>query len=60
MSAFAPFSSTHTQSRMNRLKDFFGDPQEPESQDDFYEVDGQYDSFAVSRETAIEIERRLD
>jgi hypothetical protein len=45
---------------MNRLKDFFGDPQEPESQDDFFEVDSHYDSFAVSRETAIEIERRLD
>lgn len=45
---------------MNRLKDFFDNPQEPESHGDFYEVDCHYDSFAVSRETAIEIERHLD
>jgi hypothetical protein len=45
---------------MNRLKDFFNDPQEPESQDDFYVVEKRYGSFAVSRQTAVEIERVLD
>ena len=45
---------------MNRLKDFFHDPREPESQDDFYEVEKRYRSFAVTRQTAAAIERALD
>jgi len=45
---------------MNRLKDYFGDPQEPEPQDDFFEIESHWASFAVSKETAMEIERRLD
>jgi len=45
---------------MNRLKDFFGDPQEPEAQDDFYLVERRFMSFAVSHQTAADIERALD
>jgi hypothetical protein len=45
---------------MNRLKDYFEQPPEPERQDDFFEIESHYDTFAVSREMAIEIERRLD
>ncbi len=45
---------------MNRLKDLFNDPPEPESQDDFYVVEKRYGSFAVSRQTAAEIEQALD
>jgi len=45
---------------MNRLKDFFNDPQEPESQDDYYLVEKRYGCYAVSRQTAAEIERVLD
>ena len=45
---------------MNRLKDYFGDPLEPERKDDFFEIECRYDSFAVSQQTAVEIEERLD
>jgi hypothetical protein len=45
---------------MNRLKDFFEQPPEPERQNDFYEIETCYDMYAVSRETAHEVERRLD
>jgi len=45
---------------MNRLKDFFNDPPEPESQDDYFEIDCRFDAFAASRATASELERRLD
>ena len=45
---------------MNRLKDFFNEPPEPDTQDDYYEVDTRCDYFVVSRATASEIERRLD
>ncbi len=45
---------------MNRLEDYFADPQEPESEGDFFEIETPYDYFAVSRETAVEVERRLD
>ena len=45
---------------MNRLEDFFKDPQEPERTDDFFEIESYSDTFAVSRETALEVERRLD
>ena len=53
-------ASTHTYTRMNRLKDFFNDPPEPESQDDYFEIEKRYRIFAVSRQTAGEIERTLD
>jgi hypothetical protein len=45
---------------MNRLKDFFEQPPEPDRQDDFFEIECYCDTFAVSRETAQEVERRLD
>ena len=45
---------------MNRLKDFFEQPPEPERQDDYFEIDAYGGSYAVSRETACEVERRLD
>jgi hypothetical protein len=45
---------------MNRLKDFFEQPPEPEQQNDYFEIETYYDTFAVSRETAAEVERRLD
>jgi hypothetical protein len=45
---------------MNRLKEFFEQPPEPERQDDFFEIESYYDTYAVSRETAHEVERRLD
>jgi hypothetical protein len=45
---------------MHRLKDYFDEPREPERQDDYFEIESHYDTFAVSRETAIEVERRLD
>src|SRR5690242_11450657 len=50
----------HLNTMINRLKDYFEEPREPESQDDFFEIETHYDYFAVSRETALEIERRLD
>ena len=56
----APVAFTHTDTGMNRLKDFFGDPRDPESQDDYFEIESLYDTFVVSRATATEIERRLD
>jgi hypothetical protein len=37
---------------MNRLEDYLADPQEPESERDFFEIETHYDYFAVSRETA--------
>jgi hypothetical protein len=45
---------------MNRLKDYFKepDPQSPES--DFYIVSGDCGYFYVSRETAARVERCLD
>jgi hypothetical protein len=45
---------------MNRLKDFFDQPSEPEREDDFFEIESYCDTFAVSRDTAIDVERRLD
>ena len=45
---------------MNRLREYFEEPPEPERQDDYFEIESHDDTFAVSRETAIEIERRLD
>lgn len=45
---------------MNRLLDYFEDPQEPEGQKDYFEIETPYDYFAISRETAMEVERRLD
>src|SRR5919108_5526123 len=45
---------------MNRLKELFDQPPEPEREDDFFEIETDQDLFAVSRETAVEVERRLD
>ena len=45
---------------MNRLKEFFNQPPDPESGDNYWEVDTEHDSFAVSREVAEEIERLID
>ena len=44
---------------MNRLKEYFGEPPEPESQDDYHELHVYGDVFAVSAETAREAERAL-
>ncbi|HEY9225431.1 MAG TPA: hypothetical protein VIP11_02210 [Gemmatimonadaceae bacterium] len=45
---------------MNRLKEFFRNPREPERQDDFYEVHSRWDTFHVSKATAMEIDRAID
>jgi hypothetical protein len=45
---------------MNRLKQFFGEPQEPDRSDNFFEIECRYETFAVTPATALEIERRLD
>ena len=45
---------------MNRLEDYFRDPQEPERADDFFEIETYCGTFAVSRETALDVECRLD
>jgi hypothetical protein len=45
---------------MNRLEDLFRDPLEPEREDDYFVIETHFDSFAVSLETAIEVERWLD
>jgi hypothetical protein len=45
---------------MNRLEDLFGTPPDPERTDDYFEIETHYDLFAVSGETAQEVERRLD
>ena len=44
---------------MNRLTEFF-DPLEPELPEDYYVVQTYCGSYVVSRETASDIERRLD
>ncbi len=45
---------------VNRLKELLEQPPDPERDDDFFEVETDQDLFAVSRETAVEVERRLD
>jgi hypothetical protein len=46
---------------MNRLKDYFGDPPEPDERyDDYFVIGTVRCSYAVSQDTAIEIERWLD
>lgn len=45
---------------MNRLEEFFREPPEPERADDFYEIESFCNTFAVSRGTALEIQRQLD
>ena len=45
---------------MNRLAEFFCDPPEPERTDDFYEIGSYCGTFVVTRETALDVERRLD
>ena len=51
---------THTYTKMNRLKEYFNNPPEPEQQGDFFLVERRYGTIAVSRQTAVEIERTLD
>jgi hypothetical protein len=45
---------------MNRLEDLFEDPPEPEQHGDFFQIETRFDSFAVSREVAVDVGRRLD
>ncbi len=45
---------------VNRLRELFQQPPEPERDDDFFEVETDQDLFAVSRGTAVDVERRLD
>jgi hypothetical protein len=45
---------------MNRLAKFLADQPEPERPDDFFDIQCRLDSFSVSRQTALSIERRLD
>ena len=45
---------------MNRLEEFFREPSEPERTDDFFEIESFCNAFAVSRETALEVQRLLD
>lgn len=44
----------------NRLEDLFRDPLEPETPDEYWVIETRPDTFIVSRETAMEVERRLD
>jgi hypothetical protein len=45
---------------MNRLKEFLDQPEQPDPTNDFYEVYGGYAPFIVTRQTAMELERRLN
>ncbi|HEX6536810.1 MAG TPA: hypothetical protein VF041_19645 [Gemmatimonadaceae bacterium] len=45
---------------MNRLKEFLEPQEDPESSGAFWEIETHYDYFVVSREMAMEVERRLD
>ena len=46
---------------MNRLKDYFEEPPQPEGDGEFFEVESRHhDTFIVSRATALEMERWLD
>ena len=45
---------------MNRLLQFFGQSPEPETPNDYFEIESRYETFAVSKQTASDIERRLD
>ena len=45
---------------MNRLKDFLETPRAPESHDDFYELECRWETFVISMETAMAVERQLD
>lgn len=44
----------------NRLQDLFRDPLEPETPDEYWVIETRPDTFIVSREVALEVERRLD
>lgn len=52
--------SNFTQPTMNRLVEWFELPDEPERNDDFYEVESHTDYFPISAHTAREIERCLE
>ena len=45
---------------VNRLKDFFEQPPEPEGEDDYFVIESTYDWFAVSKETANDVVQQLD
>ena len=45
---------------MNRLKELFENPRAPEPHDDFYELECRWETFAISMETAMAVERQLD
>ena len=45
---------------MNRLEEYFQDPQEPDRVDDFFEINCYCGNFVVTGETALEVERCLD
>ena len=45
---------------MNRLKDLFESQPDPEPETEYFEIEGLWVYYVVSRATAIEIERRLD
>ena len=44
----------------NRLQDLFRDPLEPETPDEYWVIETRPDTFIVSREVALEVERRLE
>jgi hypothetical protein len=45
---------------LNRLKELLENPRVPEPQDDFYELECRWETFAISMETAMAVERQLD
>ncbi len=55
-----PISLSRAIAGMNRLKELFDRSPEPEREDDFFEIETYQDLFAVSRDVAVDVERRLD
>ena len=45
---------------MNRLKEYFQDPEPESPEGDFWVVESRWDTFHVSRETVQAVERALD
>jgi hypothetical protein len=45
---------------MNRLEEFFGRSSGGSPPDDYYEIKIRFETFYVSRETALDVERCLD
>jgi hypothetical protein len=44
---------------MNRLEEYFRPPPEPVRHDDYFEIEGHYDTYAVSRAMAADVVQRL-